>query len=504
MGQLQWFWLFGAIGQLTIVALCLLRGRQSPLARPVAYLCLSMFGWCLTSLVTDLTQSGVWAVLDSAVSAFSPPLAVLLTVTFVGARRAYAKVVLAQYLFFGALSLTSLTAVFLPSLRPWIFSPAWFGAYLLGWTPALILIGSLLVRHLVVTTDPQEKARTRLMLAAIALCSVLATNDIVIGLGFDLPHLAPIGALVSALLVATAVFRFRMLDRDLSVSASLYTAALAGAGVVAYLGVFRLLGGNIAALAFGTVTVTVALGAAVYEMSTSAAVARGRVERLVALGRFSSQMAHDLKNPLAALKGGLQFLKEERERGRSLDDQHEFLHLLLDQVDRLGRIADDYERVGRLEPCKRAVDLNHVVRRVVALEPFAANAGVAVRTELADVLPPCELDADLVSRALENLLRNAFEAMPHGGRVTVRTAPGAPETERFVLLSVQDEGSGMDARQAERAFDEFYTTKAQGSGLGLAFVKRVAQAHGGDARLETGLGRGTLVEMRIPTRDGGA
>jgi signal transduction histidine kinase len=96
---------------------------------------------------------------------------------------------------------------------------------------------------------------------------------------------------------------------------------------------------------------------------------------------------------------------------------------------------------------------------------------------------------------LENLVRNAMEAMPDGGTVTVRTARSGAES---VLLSVADTGCGMDARTRERAFDDFFTTKALGSGLGLAFVRRVVEAHGGRVSLESEQGRGTLVSVRLP------
>jgi two-component system sensor histidine kinase HydH len=508
MRPLGWMYLLGAVGQLTLAGLCLARGKKSPVALPLAFLCLAMFGWCFTSLAWLFARTETWGGvvvktigdLDSAVSALSPPFVLHLVVTFVGARKSLMRVVRLEYAFFATLSLSSAAALLIPAMRSWSDSSAWAATFLVGWVPALALILVLLVRHLVSATDPDEKGRTRMMLAAIGVGGVLATSDIVRDLGFPLPHLAPIGALVSAILVANAVFRFRLFDRDLSGSSAVYAAALAVTGVAAYLGVFLVLGGNVAALAFGTVTVTVALGVAVYEMSTSAAVQRARLERLVALGRFSSQMAHDLKNPLASLKGALQFLEEERQRGRSLDDQHEFLRLMLDQVERLGRVADEYERIGRVEPVRRTVDLNQVVQRVVALEPFAARGPVAIQTDLAPELPACDLDADLIARALENLIHNALEAMPLGGKVTVRTASGGAGNggDTRVTLSVEDSGQGMDPRQAERAFSEFYTTKATGSGLGLAFVKRVAEAHGGDASLKSRVGEGTVVQLRLP------
>ena len=86
--------------------------------------------------------------------------------------------------------------------------------------------------------------------------------------------------------------------------------------------------------------------------------------------------------------------------------------------------------------------------------------------------------------------------MPTGGSLVVRTGRD-PDDVGGVVISVEDAGEGMDARHAERAFDEFYTTKAQGSGLGLAFVRRVAQAHGGDVSLSSKVGVGTIVRVRL-------
>jgi two-component system, NtrC family, sensor histidine kinase HydH len=497
MGSLDWVYLFGAVGQASLAGLCLVRGKRSPMAWPLALLCLSVFGWCFSTLAFDLTGQAAWGILDSCATALSPPCAVHLTATFVGARRARARTLALFWVYFSAIALATAGALFVPALRRWTESPSWAAAYLVGWGPAFVFLLALLVRHVTGSVDPDEKARGRLMLAAAVLLAVLGTNDIVRELGFATPRLAPLGALASALLMATAVFRFRMFDRDLSVNAPLYTIAMALAGLVAYLVVIRALGSNVAATAFGMAAVTACLGVAVHEAATSSARERARLERLVALGRFSGQMAHDLKNPLASLKGALQFLEEEHRLGHSLDAHHDFLRLMLDQVERLGRLADDYQRVGRVEPVCRPVDVNEVVRSVVALEPFAAASAVSIRTDLAPSLPACAIDTDLFARALENLVRNAFEAMPKGGTLTVRTARGEGDGGR-VVISVADEGQGMDARQAERAFDEFYTTKATGSGLGLAFVRRVAEAHGGRASLESRRGEGTVVEMQFP------
>jgi len=143
------------------------------------------------------------------------------------------------------------------------------------------------------------------------------------------------------------------------------------------------------------------------------------------------------------------------------------------------------------------LDLNQLVASVLSLQAFTGRPEVELRRELAAELPRGQGDWDLLANALENLVRNAFEAMPRGGTLTVRTQVEA----KSVVVSVQDTGEGMNARTRERAFDDFYTTKATGSGLGLAFVRRVVEAHGGQVTLTSHEGRGTTVTLRLPAAD---
>ncbi|HMI92194.1 MAG TPA: ATP-binding protein, partial [Polyangiales bacterium] len=209
--------------------------------------------------------------------------------------------------------------------------------------------------------------------------------------------------------------------------------------------------------------------------------------------------------PLAALRGALQFLAEEHAHGRPLDAQARYLELMAAQVERIARVVDDYRRLGRMEPLASTFDLHALVREVAALQPFTSGAEPrasepAVRTELLADPPSCHADPDLVGLALENLLRNAREATGAGGAIVIRTRSVAERGKAQIALVVADDGAGMDARQRERAFDPLFTTKPQGSGLGLAFVKRAAEAQGGSVRLESGVGRGTTVELLLPAR----
>jgi signal transduction histidine kinase len=108
--------------------------------------------------------------------------------------------------------------------------------------------------------------------------------------------------------------------------------------------------------------------------------------------------------------------------------------------------------------------------------------------------PECDADRDLLESAIENVVRNAVEATPDGGSVRVET----DAADAWIVVRVIDTGVGMNARQLARAFEDFFTTKPSGSGLGLAFARRVLLAHDGDVGITSESGRGTTVELRLP------
>jgi signal transduction histidine kinase len=494
----EWMFLLASVGHLALASVSLTRSSKSIMGRPLALLCFGLFGWNFASLAENLSRGPMWSVLDAVFTALSPPLMLYLVAAFVGALRAHLRVVALAWVLFGALALSSATGFFSARGREWDDSTGWASVFLGAWLPTLATSLGWLVRHLARSPEPDEKARTRTFLAAIALGGALATTDELAALGVPVPQLAALGTLMGTLLVATAVFRFRFLDRDLSISTAIYAVALASAGLVAYLVAHRLFGGSVAALGAVTALLALVLGAATREVALSRAAQRERTERLAALGRLSAQMAHDIRNPLAALLGAARVL-DDAPPDQPAHQQREFRRLLVEQAERIRAIVDRYERVGRVEPVACRVPINDVVRRVVSGQRVAAN-GIEVALDLLEPSPECDADPDLVATALENLVRNAFEAMPGGGEVRVQTGvdqrAAGPTT---VVVRVEDNGEGMDARRAERAFDDFYTTKTTGSGLGLAFVRRVAMVHGGNVTLASRPGEGTVVELRLPT-----
>jgi two-component system, NtrC family, sensor histidine kinase HydH len=492
----DWLLVVAAIGHATLAALAFARGGASPLARPLAFLCCAMFGWCFAGLAHHVTQASYWGWVDDAFTAISPPLALHLIVAFVGARRVHVRVLAASYLAFGVMSLVALSAFVLAAPRVWLASPTWAALELAVWVPMLAYGLALLLRHLATTADADEKARTRTMLAALGAGGALATMDLLDAAGGGaLPRIGALGTLAATSLVAIAALRLRLFDRDLSVATALYVGALALGAAAAYLVVFYVLGRNAAALAFGATAVTVVVAAAARELVLAQSTARARTLHLAALGRISAQMTHDLKNPLAALVGAAQLLEGDLAPAQ----QREMARLVLAQAQRLRAVVEKFDRVARVEPVKTTVQVNELVARAAAAQQAGAP-NVVVETSLAKDLAECDVDADLVLGALENLVRNAVEAMPGGGtlRLGTRAEPATAEGPAMAAVWVADTGAGMDARRAEQAFEDFFTTKATGSGLGLAFVRRVAVAHGGKVSLTSKVGEGTRVELRFP------
>jgi signal transduction histidine kinase len=481
--------------------------QRNPLALPLGLLCIDMFAWIFTSLAYSLSGKVQWYWLTVTFSPLTPPLALQVVLAFVGRLRQLRTALVASYVVFGALALSSAAAFFVPAAGSWAGSRRWSLTVVCLWAPLLLLQGAVLLRHIrAATTSPDEQMRARLLLAAALVGALLGSTEVWDDM-VAVPAMGHLAALASMALVALVVLRFRLFGRELSSSVAVYAAALAALSVFGYLAVYRWLGTNSALLLLGTASITLGLLAAGRDALGALSARRERARQLTALGRFSAQMAHDLKNPLAALKGSLQFLQQEAAQGRSLDAQREFMELMAEQVDRLEQVIERYQRLSRVEPRLAPLAVGEVVAEVVAGALASRRAlpeGVEIQQELDEGLPECLADRDLLASVVENLVRNACEAMPAGGRLTVRAkAATMGDGAAGVQLVVEDSGQGMDARQRERAFDDFYTTKAEGSGLGLAFARRVVEAHGGAIRLDSALGRGTTVTLLLPCRGPG-
>ena len=218
-----------------------------------------------------------------------------------------------------------------------------------------------------------------------------------------------------------------------------------------------------------------------------------QLDRLAALGRFASSVAHELRNPLTGIATGVQYLSRGFPEG---DERHESVSFILREVVRLNQIIQDLftasrPRDLRLEP----VSLGDVVERALrGLNPTPQDAGVTIRLEGADTWPGIVADADQLLQVFLNLIQNAVQATPSGGVISVRMK----QEGAGVLIEVEDTGAGIRPDDLPRVFDPFFTTRARGTGLGLFVTHGIVQRHRGSIEVQSELGKGTRFRVRLP------
>jgi len=239
-----------------------------------------------------------------------------------------------------------------------------------------------------------------------------------------------------------------------------------------------------------------------------------RSERQAAIGRLSAAIAHEIRNPLAAISGSIQMLRSASQVAGD-DDSQRLMEIVLRETERLDGLITDFLQYARpAPPTLKSVPLAPLVDELVEMfeKSRAPENPIAVRVEVEKHLAVVG-DASQLRQLLWNLYLNAAQAMPEGGRLVIsaRPAPGpsqgrsaagrnAAEEEGtpFVELVVADTGVGIAPEVIDRIFDPFFTTRREGSGLGLATVQRIVESHGGSLRVESTVGQGTTFRIGLP------
>lgn len=492
-----WLSAVSAVVFLALGVLAVMRARTAPLAPPLSRMAASLFAYETFEVLKHLTGRPELGYLESGAAALATPTTVALIVQFLGEWRRLRALVVIGATYFSGIALLCFLALVVPQLRAFPGNDTWALAMLAGIVPEFAYVGWLLFRH-ARRSSAEERARTQLLVLALTLGVGGVSSDLVSIAGADTPRFASFGIVAAGIMLGLLALRFAFLEK---VSGLVFANAIA-------IGCFVVLATSLAVTWIGSssqlllmvvmLAITVAALATLRPLLLAVSESRARSRYLVTLGRFSAQMAHDLKNPLAAIRGAAQFLVEEKKRGASIDEHAAFVELILEQSDRLGRVVSDYQRIGRAEAARAPTSIAALAEEVAKAQR-AASPEVTIEVKVASDVGEVEIDRDLIAGALENLAKNAAEAK--GRRVEIGAERAGP---RRLRVWVVDDGAGMDARVRERAFDEFYTTKSTGTGLGLAFVGRVAEAHGGRARVQSEPGRGTRVEMEIELPPGAA
>jgi signal transduction histidine kinase len=217
-----------------------------------------------------------------------------------------------------------------------------------------------------------------------------------------------------------------------------------------------------------------------------------RNARLAALGQLAARLAHEIRNPLTAIKMQIQLLEENLAA-----EDLPIAETVLAEIRRLELVVSNTLDLGRqISLDIRAVDLNGVIAEVLSLLiPQLKHRGIVLEAELASGLPEIAADANRIKQLLLNLLLNAADVLSEGGRIGVRTRL-APDGR--VILAVEDSGPGIDPDKAEQLFAPLYTEKSEGFGLGLAISREIARLHGGDIEVSSGGLGGARFSVSLP------
>lgn len=240
-----------------------------------------------------------------------------------------------------------------------------------------------------------------------------------------------------------------------------------------------------------------------------------RSNRLAALGELSAGVAHEIRNPLGVIKNSAEMLRD-----RIQDDvrRRELTGFIVEEVERLNRVVTNFLQFARpAEPNIETVDINDVLEHTLSfLEPEAESSNITIDKALAPGLSPVLADPDQCRQVFLNLFMNAFQAMNGEGtvRIETRTASegstvaGSAATEEpsngesgMIEIVIADTGSGIEADDLARIFDPFFSTKAEGVGLGLSLVHKIIENHKGHIRASSKSGEGTTFVISLPAAD---
>jgi signal transduction histidine kinase len=226
-----------------------------------------------------------------------------------------------------------------------------------------------------------------------------------------------------------------------------------------------------------------------------------RAERLAAVGRMASQVAHEVRNPLSSIGLNVELLDDPLARAKfaSEADEKEVKELLTrvtKEVDRLTELTEHYLRLARLpSPNRQPEDVHALIGDVLSFQAEElGKSGVKVERALSGNGVKAQIDAGQIRQVLLNLVRNAREAMPRGGTLTVRTVADAEK----VRVEISDTGAGVPIAERERVFEPFFSTKSQGTGLGLSLSRQIVDAHGGALTVEGPEGQGATFAITLP------
>jgi signal transduction histidine kinase len=397
-------------------------------------ICVSIIVWNFGLFMRYFSESRSWFYLSLMGSPWLPALLFHFINALIGARRARPWVI-TGYVLAGLLSFSSLAALFLTPARRFVDSRYWNIYFLAALFPFVFASAARLRDAIRRAGTRDERSRLRYIFAATIIGALMGLTDLVQILNVPVPKLGHPASVLYSTILAVGVFKHRRAYDILE------------------------------------------------QMRT----------RVSLLSETAAGIAHEIRNPLASLKGAAGLLAGELAEtdtprvGRYLD-------LIKEEIERLDTLLSHYQHLTKEMQIEKApVCINEIVRRTIDLaESVGLNARIV--RDLSDDMPVAAADASMLRQVFLNLIKNASEACCRGGELVITTAYDPP----WVKILFRDSGPGLPPGAADRIFEPFFTTKAGGMGLGLAISRRIVQAHGGRLEARNAAGGGAELAVLLP------
>ncbi len=226
-------------------------------------------------------------------------------------------------------------------------------------------------------------------------------------------------------------------------------------------------------------------------------------EKLSTLGEMAAVLAHEIRNPLGSIRGTAEILRDDYRPG---DPKYEFIDIQIKETERLNRVVEDFLRMARPLPtdmvrCRVQAELE-TVALLVGNDARERNVSLILEPPAVDVV--VRGNGEKLRQAFLNIVINSLQAMSGGGSLAISTTVcRAEEAADMCEIRFCDSGEGIDTESLTKIFEPFYTTKPDGTGLGLAITKKIVEGHGGMLQVESVVGRGTTVLVRLPLLQAG-
>lgn len=220
-------------------------------------------------------------------------------------------------------------------------------------------------------------------------------------------------------------------------------------------------------------------------------------EKLALVGKMSSSIAHELRNPLVPIGGFARIIHKKLEEGSPIK---KYAEIIIKEIDRLERLLHDLLYYTKeVKPVMQPANLNEIINELIILYEDTFNERkIKVDARISPEIPLITLDPTQIKQSLMNLLYNAIQAMPDGGILTIESRMEEREGIHYASVYIHDTGCGIPDEVMKRIFDPFYTTKIHGLGLGLTLTKNIIELHGGEIEVKSEGGKGTTFKISLP------